>query len=114
MTLKLMADRYGYLKAVEEVQDDWLENLLAFLGVDFQEVNEMTAPEFVDYLKTNNVGITRYPTLGALSVEFEGEVVGEWASPELTMKSDPETGELYYEIEIENWSIMEEDIDLSS
>ena len=113
MIIKMLTDRFGYQTAVNEIREEWLEELLAFLGVDIQGIHEVEDPVFVEYLLENKVDIISYPQFGALSVEYEEEVVGEWAGPELTMKEDKETGELYYEVEIECWSIIEEDIDLS-
>ena len=113
MKITLMADRFGYLKAVEEVREDWLENVLAYIGVDFQEVRDMDQFEFFEYLENNEVDILFYPTIGAMSVRFEDELVGEWGGPELIMKQDND-GSLYYEITIECWSIDEESFDLSS
>ena len=114
MRITLMADRFGYQSAVDELKEEWLEDLLVYMGVDVHEIHEQNEPAFVEFLMENQVDIVSYPNIGALSVEQDGELIGEWAGPELTLKQDPETGELYYEIEIEYWSIMEEDIDLSS
>jgi len=112
MILKILADRFNYQEAVNETKEEWLENLLIFLGVDIQEINELDDPTFTNYLYENNIDIVSYSSLGALSVEFKGDLVGEFAGPELTMRKDKDTGELYYEIEIECWSIIEENIDL--
>lgn len=107
-----MADRYGYQSAIKEVREEWLEDLLLFLGLDVGKKEE-SHPEFVKYLIENKVEIIEFPSLGAIRVIYEGDVVGEWAGPELTLKRD-EKGGLYYEINIEHWSIKEEDINLSS
>jgi hypothetical protein len=113
MIITLMADRYGYQNAIKEVREEWLEELLAFLGIDIEKQQE-SGPEFVKYLFENKVEIIEFPSLGALRVSYEGEVVGEWAGPEMKLKQDKEKGGLYYEITIECWSIKEEDISLSS
>jgi len=113
MIIRITADRFGYLTAVNEIREEWLEELLVFLGIDIHGMHEVESPLFLEYLYENSVDIVSYPSVGALSVEFEGDLVGEWAGPELTLKEDEDTGELYYEIEIECWSIIEENIDLS-
>ena len=108
-----MADRFGYLEAINELKENWLEDLLIFLGIDIQEINDIGSPLFLEYLANNKIEIINYSSIGALSVSIDNELVGEWAGPELTLKRDGETGELYYEIEIEYWSIIEEDIEVS-
>lgn len=112
MIITLMADRYGYQNAIKEVREEWLEGLLLFLGLDIEKSQE-SHPEFVKYLVSNKVEIIEFPSLGAIRVIYEGDVVGEWAGPELALKRDDKGG-LYYEITIECWSIKEEDINLSS
>ena len=71
----------------------------------------METPVLVEHLIDEGVEITNYPSIGAMSVSFEGELVGEWAGPEMTLRS--EDGKLYFEAEIEHWSILDEEIDLS-
>jgi hypothetical protein len=114
MKITMLADRFGYQSAVREVREEWLEELLIFLGVNVQEIHEMDDSSFFNYLVENKVDLVSYPSIGALHVEYDDDIVGEWAGPELTLKTDKETGELYYEVKIEYWSIVEEDIDLSS
>jgi hypothetical protein len=110
MIITLMADRYGYQNAIKEVREEWLEDLLLFLGLDIEKMQQ-SQPEFIKYLFENKVEIIDFPSLGAIRVINEGEVVGEWAGPEMKLKQDK--GGLYYEITIECWSIKEEDINLS-
>lgn len=109
MTITLMADRYGYHNAIKEVQEEWLEELLGFLGLDLEIKHNSSDADFVKYLIDNKVEIIEYPSLGAIRVVYEGDTVGEWAGPELTLKKD-EKGGLYYEVNIECWSVKEEDI----
>ena len=107
-----MADRYGYQNAVREVREEWIEDILLFLGLDIEKMRESN-PEFVEYLIQNKVEIIEFPSIGAVRITYEGDVVGEWAGPDLILKKD-EKGGLYYEITIERWSVKEEDISLSS
>lgn len=109
MTITLMADRFGYNSAIKEVREEWLEELLLFLGIDIGKKEELSDAEFVKYLFENEVELVDFPSLGALRVSYEGDIVGEWAGPELTLKKDDKGG-LYYEINIECWSVKEEDI----
>ena len=110
MIITLMADRFGYQNAIKEVREEWLEDLLLFLGLDIEKKQE-SDPEFVKYLLENKVEIIQFPSLGAIRVTHDGDVVGEWAGPEMKLKQDK--GGLYYEITIECWSVKEEDINLS-
>lgn len=113
MKLTLMADRYNYIQSVNDIREEWLEELLAFIGIDTSKAEEIDKPAFTEYLIKNNVDIVEYQDIGALSVEHDGEIVGEWGGPILKMKKDKVTGDLYYEITIEYWSIIEEDIFIS-
>jgi hypothetical protein len=108
MFIKMMTDRSGFQKAIDDVKNEWLGNLLLFLGVDVQTLKD-DAPAFVEYLLLNKIEIIEYNDLNALEVKYENDVVGEWGSPTFTLKKD-EKGELYFEIEIESWSIIEDNI----
>lgn len=111
MIVKMMIDRIGYSKAIEEAKNEWLENLLVFLDIDIHQAQEIDPPSFVDYLIKNKIEITEYLNLNALAVRHEGELVGEWTVNQFVLKKDKENGGLYYEIEIESWSIIEENIE---
>lgn len=114
MIITMLADRFNYQAAVNEVRDEWLEELLIFLGVDVRKFEDTDSPSVVEYLYENNIDIVSYPNIGALSVELNGELVGEWAGPELKLKEDKEDGSLYYEIKVECWSLQEESIELEN
>lgn len=114
MLLTILADRSDYQIAIDEIRDEWLFKLLAFLNLDvsswIQEGKDY--PAIVDILFSDKVEIIDYPSSGILKVEVKNELIGEWSAPKLTLKEN-EKGDLYYEINIECWSIMEENIEIS-
>lgn len=110
MEIKILTDRFRYRDAVAEERDYWLYTLLAYLGVEIDKLNELDGAEISDYLFENKIEIIDYPTLEAIEVMLENQLVGEWGGPEFKLKSDPKDGELYYEVTIECWSIIDEEI----
>lgn len=111
MGLKLLANRSGHRKAIEEARAAWIDDLLEYLGLDLEVVHSDRQDLALEYLLTNHVDIVDYPSIDAIKVSFEGELVGEWAGPtNFELKRDEEYDELYYEIEIDCWSVIEEEI----
>jgi hypothetical protein len=80
------------------------------MGLDAEGIKEAPRDLAVEYLIENNIEIIEHVGLDALEVRVDGEVIGEWATPELKLKID-KADELYFEINIEHWSIIEEDIE---
>lgn len=117
MILTILTDLNSGRATVEEQKKVWLYELLYFLNLDVEILEQLPVDYAVEYLYKNHVYITDYPSDGALKVEFrrsmehEVELAGEWAGPEYNMKRD-EKGELYYEISVEYWSIIDEAIDM--
>lgn len=109
MELKILSDRYGYQQAVDELKEQWLYELLLHIGVEEEVLEEWDSSNIVELFFDNNIEVVNYPSFGGVMVTCEDEVIGEWGGPELELKKDHETGELYYEITIECWSIAEED-----
>tara|TARA_A100001011_G_scaffold342872_1_gene376755 strand:- start:3973 stop:4302 length:330 start_codon:yes stop_codon:yes gene_type:complete len=107
-TTTILVDRVGYEKEITKIRNVWLNDLLIFLGIDEEFLYSADKGEIVDLLFDNSIDVMFYADIGALSVSFNGELVGEWAGPELTMKED-ESGLLYFEANIANWSIIEEE-----
>lgn len=105
----ILTDRTGHNEAVKELRDGWLSDLLIYLGIDEEEMSDMPKDRMVEYFIRNELEIIEYPSIGAVKVSHEGEVVGEWAGPEMTLKEESD-GSLYFEVEIEHWSIAEEEI----
>jgi len=107
--LKILADRYGYMSTVEELKEEWLFDLLIHVGIEQEVLEAWDNSNIVQLFFDNHIEIINYPSFGGIMVTYKGEVVGEWGGPELVMKYDHEIGEPYYEITIENWSILEEE-----
>ena len=107
-----MADRFGTQKAIDEFKEQWLESILIYLGVDIHIAKEVDSGKFLDILANEHkLDIIEYPQLTALCVKKDEEMVGELVFGNWTLKEDSESGSLYYQIEVEAWSLMEEDID---
>jgi hypothetical protein len=117
VVITILTDLTSHTATVEEQKKIWLYELLYFLGIDVEILDEIPGDVAVEYLIKNGVHITDYPSIGALKVEHRRdhssplEVVGEWAGPEYSVKMDEE-GKLYYEVSIECWSIIDEGIDM--
>ncbi len=114
MKIEMLANRTGYRKDIEEIRDEWTEELLNFLGIEtgvFRS-DEYDQGALLEYLIHEKVHIIDYPGIEAQKIYFEGDLVGEWAGPEFTLFEDKD-GQLYYKITIETWSIIEEDIELN-
>jgi hypothetical protein len=62
-------------------------------------------------LEKNNISITDYPSLNAIKIEKvidnSVETVAEFIVSSLTLKTDSERKETYYEVEIEEWNMFE-------
>ncbi len=112
MELKILTDRFNYFEAVEEEKNFWISETLSYIGIEYSPDIEIDIPNMVDFLFLNKVEIVDYPSIGAVKISHNGETIGEWGGPELTLKKDQESGALYYEITIETWSIMDEEISL--
>lgn len=110
MIVTMMVDRVGYHQAIDEAKNEWLEELLLFLEIDIHKIQEIDYPSFIEYLNKNRIEIIEYLDLNALSVRHENELVGEWVVNQFILKRDQENGGLYYEVEIECWSIVEENV----
>lgn len=118
MSFKILTDLRSAREIVEEERVKWIDNLLYFLGLDVEYIKQSPGDVAIEYLYKNHVQITDYPSIGAIKIEYrpdhqsELEVVGEWAGPEYQIKLDSESGEYYYEISIECWSVIDEGIDM--
>lgn len=113
MEIKLLANRNGYLSDIEEVKTEWLNEILETLGVNLEELYEHAPPEQLEFLlEVHEIEIITYPGIGALRVDHDGDTVAEWAGPDFLLKTDEETGDKYYEITVEAWTFMEEEISM--
>lgn len=109
MLQKILTDRVGYEPIIEEVRKNWLIDLLEYIGVDVEYVLEYPQDYIKEYLIENNISIEYYTDIGASKVSYKNEVIGEWLGPSFVLKE--EDGDIYYEISLEAWSIMEEEED---
>ena len=111
MQIKLLANRSGYLADIEEVKTEWLNQILSALEVNLDELYSRELPKQLEFLsETHKIEIISYPGISALRVDHDGDTIAEWAGPDFLLKTDDKTGDKYYEITIEAWSIMEEEI----
>jgi hypothetical protein len=111
--LKLLVNRFGYKDDIDDLQSEWLDEIFIYLELDPVELREMDPSKFTDILYKMNLDIIGYPNLGAIKVIYKGDVIGEWAGPELTLKRDKDTKQLYYEVLIQYWSILDDEDDIS-
>lgn len=112
METVLLVDRFGYHEILEEAREQWLEDILMYLGIDPSDLLEMEPSDVIDFYLQERIEILDYPSIGALKVLYDDELIGEWAGPEFELLTDEDTGEVYYKITIENWSIIEDEIEI--
>ena len=112
MITVILADRVNFSKDIKEVRQNWLHNLFLYIGLDANRMLELPKDQALDYMIENDIEVIEYKSIEALMVKKNGELIGEWAGPEMVLKQDLKNKSLYFEITIEHWSIAEEDIDL--
>ena len=110
MITTILTDRVNYQSEIEEVKQEWLRDLLHYLGADTEWLDHAPRDLAVEYFLQNDLEIIKHTSIDALEVKHDGDVVGEWGGPSFKLKEDS-SGVLYFEVEIEHWSIMEEDIE---
>ena len=110
MIKTILTDRTGYEKTIKEVRQEWLADLLEFIGLDIAALDQMPPDAAVEYFVDNEVEVIEYLGIGAMKVKQNGEMIGEWAGPDMVLKEDS-SGALYFEVKVETWSIIEEQID---
>ena len=110
MFTTVLTDRVNFARDIKDVRQQWLDDLLFYIGVDTEELSSLPRDLAVEFLINNDVEVIEYLGLDALEVKYDGEVIGEWAGPILTLKED-EDKVLYFEANIEHWSVMEEEIE---
>ena len=118
MQIKILSNISSYLEDIEEQKQQWLFELLHYVGINVEDLSALPGDLAVEYLLKNHISVCDYPSMGALKVEYRKspdeplQILGEWAGPDFVMKTDPENGELYYEIFIETWSVIDEAIEM--
>ena len=113
MVTTILTDRVNNSAEIEEVKQAWLRDLLKYLGADTDWLDDAPRDLAVEYFIQNDLELIKHTSIDALEVRYKGDVVGEWGGPSFVMKEDPD-GVLYFEVEIEHWSIIEEDIEEDS
>ena len=76
MITVLLTERSGYESDILEARWSWLKDLLIYLGIDVEVLEDAEVPVLVEYLMDEGVEITDYPSIGAMKVSYDGEVVG--------------------------------------
>ena len=110
MITTVLTDRFNYKAEIDELQQAWLGDLLHYLGADVSWLDSVPKDLAVEYFMQNELEVIKHASIDALEIKYQGEVVGEWGGPFCIMKEDDD-GTLYFEVEIEHWSIIEEDIE---
>ena len=112
MNIEMLANRTGYRKDIEEVRNQWIEDILNFLGIETEIFHDDEVERLIllEYLVAHEIDLINYPSIDAWQVFYSGELVGEWAGPDFLLEE--EDGEIYYRITIETWSILEEEMDI--
>ena len=108
MQTRILANRSDYLSDIDEQRSLWVRFVLESLELDTDIVFGDNKNDAFEYLVMNNVEVIDYPEIGAVKIEFGGDLVGEWGSADFLLKEESD-GTLYYEISIENWSIFDEE-----
>jgi len=109
MITRVLTDRVNFSNDVKEVRQEWLRDLFSYLGLDTDSMDDMSRGEALEYMIDNDIEVTEYKSIEAIEVKVDGELVGEWAGPEYTLRRDS-NGSLFFEAEIEHWSIIEDEI----
>ncbi len=109
MNTKILANRSDYLEAINEQRSLWVHFILESLDLDMDIILGDDKNDAFEYLVENSVEVVDYPEIGAVKIEFGGDIVGEWGQADFLLKRDDSDGSLYYEISIENWSIFDDE-----
>ena len=104
----ILADRVGHHQVIEDARTLWVNDLLLYIGVDIEVLEEYPDDYIKAYLIDNNIDIVYYQDIRACKVFYDNQVIGEWLGPSFVLKKDD--GEYYYEITLESWSIQEEEV----
>lgn len=110
MITRILTDRVNNSVEIEEVKQAWLKDLLEYLGADTAWLDEAPRDLAIEYFVQNDLELIRHTSIDALEVKHQGDIVGEWGGPSFTLKEDKDGG-LYFEVEIEHWSIIEDDLE---
>ena len=109
MKTTILASRDNYRESIDEERASWVKYILENLDVDTDELDELSGYDVFEILIGNGIDVVNYPDLGAVKISFGHDVIAEWGEPEFLMIRDNDSGEFYYKITIENWSIFDDE-----
>jgi hypothetical protein len=110
MIIEAIVDRCQVDKEIEEMFWEMFADLLSFLGIDFEnDIDYTDRGTFIDSLRDMNIYVDKFPQINGYKVYKEKELVFEMveASREMVLIERP-----CFKVELEFWSIIEEQIDL--
>ena len=79
MFTTVLTNRVNFNKDIKEVRQQWLDDLLVYIGLDVDGLYEADPDAAIEYFVDNNIDIINYENIGALEVRLDGETIGEWA-----------------------------------
>lgn len=109
--MTVLTDRVNFAEDVKDVRQQWMRDLFLYMGLDVDGMDKAPRDAVVQYFIENDIEVIEHMGIDAVEIRHKGDVIAEWGGPEFKMREDPVSGELYFEAEIEFWSIMEEEID---
>jgi len=101
----ILSDRCGFDHLIEEARSGWIRDILEYIGVDLDYIDDLPKDYLIKYYIDNNIEIMYYQDIQACKVLYNGDIIGEWLGPVFKLKKDKD---FYYEITLESWSILEE------
>jgi hypothetical protein len=104
----LLLNRSDYLNDIEDIKSDWIDSILLELDLDLDFIKNGPIDLVQEYFFENDLDIINYPDINGIRIDKDGDTIAEWAGPEFTLKRD-EDGLLYYEVDIESWSIFDKE-----
>ena len=110
MIITILADRVNFDQDIKEVRQAWMEEILGYIGMDTDFLTDLPKDKIIEYFIENEIEVIEYTSLQAIQIKYKGELIGEWAGPEMKLKQDKD-GKLYFEVKVETWSIQEDEID---
>lgn len=110
MEITLLVDRFNHKEDIKELKNLWIEDILIYLGLDLEEVKKLSPDNFIEMLDEKKIELIERHSNGELNVYLKGDLIGKWAGPEFTLKKDKRTKEFYYEVSIQYWSILNDDV----
>lgn len=105
----ILSDQYNTYEIIKEEKNNWVREILLFLGLPENEINENNK----DILVKNNIQIWDDLQYGDIEIIQNDILIGKWYAPVLELKYD-EKNKLYYEIQLDYESIIDNEISFES